>query len=183
MSKAWHTEDLPLDLSGSNSITLYIPFLLKKSTYFGRRDSPLDEIKISQQVREYYWQHDLNCATTTLKILAEQYSIDLSDQVLDSAIGMHGAGKYGAQCGLVEGTLLFLGILGRVKKLSHDDISALCCRYAGCFEGQFSSLQCSELRPEGFAGELPPHLCEDLTCRAIAFSSQFLEHVVADLDD
>jgi len=31
-------------------------------------------------------------------------------QLLDAAVGMHGAGKYGAQCGLVEGSLMFIGL-------------------------------------------------------------------------
>ena len=35
--------------------------------------------------------------------------------MLDAALGMHGAGKYGAQCGLAEGTLIFLGTFGRAN--------------------------------------------------------------------
>ncbi|MBU1565804.1 MAG: C-GCAxxG-C-C family protein [Proteobacteria bacterium] len=139
----------------------------------------MDEKKIRQRVKDYYWQHDLNCATVTMKILAEQYSIELSNQVLDSTVGLHGAGNYGAQCGLVEGTLLFLGILGRVNQLPDDEISDLCCRYAGRFEEHFASLQCCELRPEGFSSELPPHLCEELSSRAITLSSAFLEEMLA----
>ncbi|MFH0781775.1 MAG: C-GCAxxG-C-C family protein [Pseudomonadota bacterium] len=139
----------------------------------------MDEKMIRQRVKDYYWQHDLNCATVTLKILAEQYSIELSNQVLDSSVGMHGAGNYGAQCGLVEGTLLFLGILGRAKQLPDDEISNLCCRYAGRFEEHFSSLLCCELRHEGFSSELPPHLCEELSSRAVAFGSAFLQEMLA----
>lgn len=143
----------------------------------------MDEKMIRQRVKDYYWQHNLNCATVTLKILAEQYSLELSHQVLDSSVGMHGAGNYGAQCGLVEGTLLFLGILGRAQRLSDDQISILCSQYAGRFEEHFSSLQCCELRPEGFSSELPPHLCEELSARAVAFGSAFLKKMLADLDE
>jgi len=35
--------------------------------------------------------------------------------VLNFAIGLFGAGGYQAQCGLVEGTLMFIGILGKTK--------------------------------------------------------------------
>jgi len=142
----------------------------------------MDEKIIRQRVKDYYWQHDLNCVTVTLKILAEKYGIELSNQVLDSVIGMHGAGKYGAQCGLVEGTLLFLGILGRAQRLPDDEISSLCCQYAGRFEEHFSSLLCSDLRPEGFSSDLPPHLCEKLTSRAVVFGSAFLQEMLPDLE-
>jgi hypothetical protein len=138
----------------------------------------MEEKIIRQRVKDYYWQHDLNCTTVTLKILAEQYSLELSDQVLDSCVGMHGAGNYGAQCGLIEGTLLFLGILGRAKQLPDDEICNLCCQYAGRFEEHFASLQCSELRPEGFSSELPPHLCEELSSRAVIFGSAFLKEML-----
>jgi hypothetical protein len=139
----------------------------------------MDEKMIRQRVKDYYWRHDLNCATVALKILAEQYSLELSNQVLDSTIGMHGAGNYGAQCGLVEGTLLFLGILGQARGLPDDEISILCCRYAGRFEEHFASLQCCELRPEGFSSEQPPHLREELSSRAVAFGSAFLQEMLA----
>lgn len=138
----------------------------------------MDEKMIRQRVKDYYWKHNLNCATVTLKILAEQYSIELSPQVLDSSVGMQGAGYYGAQCGLVEGTLLFLGILGRAKRIPDDQISMLCSQYAGRFEERFTSLQCYELRPEGFSSELPSHLCEELSSRAVALSSAFLQEML-----
>jgi len=68
---------------------------------------------VQQRVHEYYWRDDANCATTTLKILSETLAVEVCDQVIDAALGMHGAGGYRAQCGLVEGALMFLGIAGR----------------------------------------------------------------------
>lgn len=131
-------------------------------------------VAIEERVREYYWQDDLNCATTSLKILSEIFSITLSDQVLSAAIGMHGAGKYGAQCGLVEGTLMFLGILGKEHRLPEEAIVDQCREFARQFENTFHSLSCSKLRPEGFKEENPPHVCEKLTCTATAFSRNFV---------
>jgi hypothetical protein len=64
---------------------------------------------VRERVHTYYWRNDINCAITTLKILSERFGIELSAQVIDSALGMHGAGEYGAQCGLVEGVLMFKG--------------------------------------------------------------------------
>lgn len=139
----------------------------------------MDRPQIPQRVRECYWHQDLNCATTTLRLLAEYCNVHLSRQVLDGAVGMHGAGGYGAQCGLVEGTLMFLGILGRARNLPDADIIDLCCRYGTGFEDTFTSLLCHDLRPEGFTDEQQPHLCEGLTCRSISFSFDVIDRLLA----
>lgn len=132
---------------------------------------------IQSRVKKYYWEEDLNCATTTLMILSEHFDVNLSQQVLDSALGMHGAGEYGAQCGLVEGTLLFLGIWGRLQKIPDEAIVEACRCYARQFDLQFSSLDCRVLRPEGFHPDNPPHLCEGLTCDAVRFNLEFVRGV------
>lgn len=129
---------------------------------------------IKTKVNKYYWQDDINCATVNLRILSEMFSIMISAQVIDAALGMHGAGKYGAQCGLVEGTLMFLGIIGRSEGVSDDIIVDSCNEFANQFEHRFQSLLCKELRPEGFRQDNPPHLCEGLTCEAVAFNVNFL---------
>jgi C_GCAxxG_C_C family probable redox protein len=132
---------------------------------------------IKKRVYSYYWIDDINCATTTIKILSEIFNIQIEQQVLDSAIGLHGAGEYGAQCGLVEGTLIFLGIYGRHNKIEEKEIIKLCKEFATKFEAEFKSLQCSILRPEGFKEDNPPHLCEILTCNAISFSRDFISNI------
>ncbi len=129
---------------------------------------------IGERVHDYYWKEDLNCATTTLKVLAEIFDIELDFQVIASAVGMHGAGKFGAQCGLVEGSLMFLGILGRDKGISQEIIISSCYNFANEFQKEFGSLACKELRPEGFKSDDPPHLCEDLTKRAIEFTANYI---------
>jgi C_GCAxxG_C_C family probable redox protein len=129
---------------------------------------------IKTNVKEYYWQEDVNCATTTLKVLSKYYEIKLDEQIIDSAIGMHGAGEYGAQCGLVEGVLMFLGIYCRKKGVPKDEIILYCNEFAKQFEKNNSSLQCSVLRPEGFHPDNPAHLCESLTCNTIKFSIEYI---------
>lgn len=135
---------------------------------------------VQERVKNYYWDNDLNCATTNLLILSEKFSVKLSDQVVDSALGMHGAGEYGVQCGLVEGTLMFLGIIGRLMGISDNEIINSCKEFAGSFENQFSSLLCSTLRPEGFSEKNPPHLCERLTCKAICFNIEFMNNFISE---
>ena len=134
------------------------------------------ETFIKDNVKQYYWEEDVNCATTTLKILAKHFGITLDEQIIDCAIGMHGAGEYGAQCGLVEGVLMFLGIYGRKKGVNKDDIVLYCNEFARQFETVFKSLQCSTLRPEGFHIDNAPHLCEPLTRDSVKFSIDFISN-------
>ncbi|WP_319475482.1 C-GCAxxG-C-C family (seleno)protein [Marispirochaeta aestuarii] len=121
----------------------------------------MTELEVRNTVHKYYWIDDINCATITLKTLSIAFSIEISSQVVDSAIGLHGAGKYGAQCGLVEGCLLFIGIYGKVLNLDNKDIVEICSFFAEGFEHKFSSLPCSQLRPGGFNDTDPEHLGED----------------------
>ena len=130
---------------------------------------------VGDRVHTYYHRDDSNCATTALKILSEYFAVPLHGQMIDAALGMHGAGGHGAQCGLVEGALLFIGILGRSKGVVDEKIIKSCRNFARGFEARFTSLSCRHLRPEGFSPENPPHLCEPLTCRAINFAIEFLE--------
>ncbi len=130
---------------------------------------------VSHRVHDYFWRKDLNCATASLKILAETFQVQLDDQILDAAVGMNGAGEYGAQCGLVEGALMFLGILGRARDLPKQQIVALCRNYTKRFEDHFESLECRVLRPEGFTPENPPHLCERFSCEAIEMAIAFMQ--------
>jgi C_GCAxxG_C_C family probable redox protein len=129
---------------------------------------------VKSRVAKYYWEDDINCATTTLNILAEHFGVKLHQQVTNAAVGMHGAGEYGAQCGLVEGALMFLGIIGKEKRLADEAVVEACRELAGAFEQRFGSLNCRVLRPQGFKEENPPHLCEPLTCEAIEFSLIFV---------
>lgn len=138
---------------------------------------------VKERVHHYYWDLDINCATTTLKILSELHSIVLTQQTLNSAIGMHGAGLYRAQCGLVEGGLMFIGIYGKENNLTNEQIEKLCFNFAADFEQQFGSLLCKELRPEGFNPTNPPHICESLSVSTILYTHQFImENIKTSLD-
>jgi len=129
---------------------------------------------IHSRVQHYYWKDNLNCTTVVLKNLSETFNISLDQQICDAALGMHGAGGYRAQCGLVEGALLFFGILGRKLNIADDKTVELCRCFARSFEHEFTSLLCRELRPEGFAVDNPPHLCQQLTIQAHLFIISFL---------
>lgn len=130
---------------------------------------------VTPRVHELYWKKNLNCATTSLLIMEEYFNTQLQSQLLDAALGMHGAGGYRAQCGLVEGMLLFIGVIGREKQLKDDSIVDFCKEFATKYEKQFSSLACRDLRPNGFRKDDPPHLCEDLTIKSIIHTIKLIE--------
>lgn len=132
-------------------------------------------INIAKRVEKYNVEMGFNCAITTLKVLSEEFSTEISDQIIFGAIGMNGAGQFGAQCGLVEGGLMFMGIYLAESGFKASDITAICNRFAGQFVAHFSSLTCSDLRPEGFKESNPPHMCSDLIVQALEFDIKFLK--------
>lgn len=133
---------------------------------------------VTARVHEAYWGNDDNCARTTLMILCEQAHAAVPDVLWDAAVGMHGAGDYGAQCGLVEGMLLFLGFWGKQCGMPEAEIVSLCHAYATQFEDRFGNLRCAVLRPQGFSpGLAGEHVCEKLTVEAILFDFAFLARV------
>lgn len=129
---------------------------------------------ISCRVHEYYWNQDLSCVITTLKTLSELFSVELDPQVMDAAFGLN-AGRLGSQCGLVEGTLMFIGIYGKIKGVGGEAIKVLGYKFSSSFQQHFDSILCRELRPRGFNADDPPHLCENLTKLAINFSAEFIK--------
>lgn len=115
----------------------------------------------------------------SLKLLEEVYSLELHPQVFGSAIGLNGAGRYGAQCGLVEGFLMFIGLWGRVNDISDQRIKDICRDFAAFFERNFNSLLCSELRPAALLeARDPDHACEELKVRAMFLGLEFMEDML-----
>jgi C_GCAxxG_C_C family probable redox protein len=131
---------------------------------------------IAEQVHDAYYVHDWNCARTALWVLSNLYGVEIQPQLWEAAVGMHGAGGHRDQCGLVEGSLLFLGVYFTEKGWSEEAVVAVCNQFAEAFTQTFGSLQCRELRPGGFTDSDPPHLCEELSVKAITFTSEFIQH-------
>lgn len=132
---------------------------------------------IDSRVHDYYWSQDLSCAITTLKILSELFHTELHSQVMEAAFGLN-AGRCGSQCGLVEGTLLFMGIYGNHQGLERTEIKELCRKFSSSFQQEFGSLLCSELRPQRFSPDIPAHLCENITKLAVNFSAGFISREI-----
>lgn len=132
------------------------------------------EEDIRERVHEYYWKDDINCARTMLLCLSELFYVKVNKETVTAAIGLHGAGGFRAQCGLVEGALMFIGIHYSQLGQREEVITQTCYEYAQAFEKSFGSLRCFDLRPNGFTPNDPPHMCEKLTCEAVAFAYHFL---------
>lgn len=109
-----------------------------------------------------------------LRVLGAVTGQVIHEQVFAAATGMHGAGRYGAQCGLVEGGLMFLGLWGREMGKTQEWITEACNAYAQGFERRFGSLLCRELRPQGFIDGQPPHMCEGLSVDAASWAVKWV---------
>lgn len=131
-------------------------------------------LNIENKVHDLYWKEDINCARTMLLCLSELFDVALDSQTVASAVGLHGAGGYRAQCGLVEGGLMFIGIYYELQEKAEEEIVSVCYAYAEAFEEKFGSLRCYDLRPTGFTPNDPPHMCEKLTCEAVEFAYCFI---------
>ncbi len=132
---------------------------------------------IQEMVHDSYWKQDINCARTALRVLSSLHTFPLHEQVVDAAIGMHGAGGFRGQCGLVEGTLMFMGVLLKAQHKTEAEIADICRTFAAAFTERFGSLSCFFLRPDGFTPDDEPHLCEALTIDAIAFAHRYIRAV------
>ncbi|NCB50886.1 MAG: C_GCAxxG_C_C family protein [Clostridia bacterium] len=132
---------------------------------------------INKHVHDLYWNHDFNCARTMLICLCGFFDVNIEQQTFNAAAGMHGAGRYRAQCGLVEGALMFIGIYFSEKRMPEADIAAICYKFADAFTEKFGSLKCYDLRPGGLNDNDPPHLCEELTCSAVEFTYEFIKKI------
>jgi len=93
---------------------------------------------------------------------------------MNAVIGMHGAGGFRAQCGLVEGALMFVEIFLADKGKKENEISEVCFQFAKKFTEKYVSLQCFDLRPNGFTNNDPPHACEKLTIDVIIYTYHYL---------
>ena len=124
------------------------------------------ENKIKELVKEAYWVRDENCCIALIKTISDIFSLDISGELISAAAALPGAGRFGAQCGLITGGIMIIGIIGKSQQKSNDEIRNISYNYSKMFFEKYYSLMCKELRPQGFASDNPPHLCEKLTVEA-----------------
>lgn len=137
----------------------------------------MPEKQISELVKHYYHDLDINCAKTTLGVLGGLFDCPLEQQLFLAASGMNGGGRSRAQCGLVEGAIMFMGVYFGQKGVSDDDVCVMIKRFIKEFKAEFGSISCAELRPGGFKKDDPPHMCEGLTVRSLVFCHSFINNL------
>lgn len=142
------------------------------------RDRKVENLNILERVHELYWNDDKNCAITTVTILSEHYDVRLESQVIDGLAFMPGLGMNGLTCGIVIGGLTFIGIFQKERQYDNGSMKQQAQQLVAEFKKTFGSELCSVLRPEGFSEDNPPHLCENLTVKAIKFIINFIDERV-----
>ena len=130
---------------------------------------------IDKEVHENYWERDYNCATNILMLLSEIEGIKLDKQVLYSVSGLHGVDPMIAQCGLLSGGLMFLGIYSCEKNIPNSQLSKYYYDYSKYFQRKFGDTGCQNLNGNSKSLGLKPYACEDLTKDVVEFTINFIE--------
>ena len=134
---------------------------------------------IREKVHYFYHEAGVNCATGTLTLLSDIFRVPLQEQVYDSAIAMHGAGKYGAQCGILDGAMMFITIYGKQRGLTKTVMVGLVHDWAALFEQEMGSIVCKGLRPFPLTPEdAPKHLCEPITVKGVKLAVKYIKEAV-----
>jgi hypothetical protein len=134
----------------------------------------LEEL-VAVRVEHMFHDLDLSCVHTTLKILSEVYETEVGQQIYDASAPMAGGGGcYGGQCGLIQGGVMFIGILSTQRGLDKEACDKHAFDYSAQSEKELGSLLCREIRPEGFADDNPPNLCEPRTVTSIVSTARFI---------
>lgn len=134
----------------------------------------LEEL-VAKRIDVYYGEPKLSCVHAMLKILAEVFQVDVSREIYDASAGMAGGGgRFGGQCGLIQGGILFIGIVSARLAVDQDTLKQHCFDYSALAEKELGSLLCREIRPEGFAEGNPPDLCKPRTIQSIVSTSKFI---------
>lgn len=130
--------------------------------------------QVRDVVQEGFFTREEDSAVTVLRGLGEVFDTALSPQLLQAAAAVSGAGCSGAQCGIVEGALLFIGLYYGAKGKTAAEIAAVSRAFAAAYAEKWGSLRCAELRPGGVHEDDPPTLCAGLTLEGIIFTREFI---------
>ncbi|MCK5126643.1 MAG: C_GCAxxG_C_C family protein [candidate division Zixibacteria bacterium] len=128
-----------------------------------------DKIKIYFEIEEH------NCAVCVIKVLSERFDFPIEQQTLDACLAQNGLGQYGAQCGLITGATMFLGIVAAQNNWEKEKLYLHTRELTALFEKKFKSLLCSAIRPEGFHEDNPPYICQPRTVDALEIFIDYLK--------
>jgi C_GCAxxG_C_C family probable redox protein len=125
------------------------------------------ETFVQLRVAAYFVTGDNNCAMTVLRVLSEAFQTPVTQQVIDAAQCMPGAGGVDHLCGLISGVLMFVGVWGAQQGLHRQTLRPLTSNFSRAIQERFGSLMCSDLRlVEG---------CGPLAVAFLTFTIPYLE--------
>ena len=121
------------------------------------------EALVRERVHSLYYDRDVNCARTTMLCLGELLGFHIEEQTYAAAVGMHGAGGFRAQCGLVEGALMMLGAYFGAKGVADGERVDMCRRFAGQFRSRLDVYKRQDLL-YGPSDQDAPTDCNRIDC-------------------
>lgn len=133
------------------------------------------DFKLVEEVHKNYWDKELNCSTNIILVLGKLFDIEISRQVLHGTIGLHSTTEYGGQCGLLEGLLIFVGIYGREKNYSNNEIVRHCAKLTRKFDNLFRTLSCHDLKGASKKIFESPHSCENITIDIVLLTKKYID--------
>ncbi len=138
----------------------------------------MKEIDI-EKYTESLLKEDYNCGEAVVRAVFEQFDIRVPDFYLRPLSSMNGAGRAGAQCGILEGGLFVISTLyGRSNsKKSREPLETLVSNFAREFKGRYGSFLCKEIRKEGFFGNQNRNICNNRIKNGVLFIIDYIESV------
>lgn len=100
---------------------------------------------IQARITEHFVTGHYNCAMIALTVLSEIFELPLSQQTIDAAQVLPGAGGVGNLCGFVSGGLMFIGAWGGFHQVPRHNLREMSQRYSNTILEQYGSLHCRDL--------------------------------------
>jgi hypothetical protein len=114
----------------------------------------MDRQGLRERVERYFVSGQYNCTMTALAVLFEAYEMAPDPRLLGAGQCMPGVGGSGGLCGLVSGTLIFLGVWGYERGLHRSALAPGCAFVVESVRRRFGSTSCAALQTEEGCGDL-----------------------------
>lgn len=129
--------------------------------------------KIKSLIQKYAGKQEMGCSATVLSVLSDLFNIKVEKQVMACLIGMEGGSNFKNDCGLLDGSLMFIGIMLSQQGLPEPLTKGICRQFTGSFEIEFGeSSVINSCSNEG--------TCLSLTPENIFFVYKFIKNIAGE---
>lgn len=127
---------------------------------------------LKENIRVYYLTRDYNCAETVLRVLNEEYGLNLKEEDFRLVSGFGGGCGCGIICGALAGAISALGAM-MVTDRAHTTASFkdYCGEFCKRFAQTVGSTSCCEIRPKYFREDTR---CVDVIAASVACFGEFV---------